>query len=274
MPSPFPGMDPYLEGHLWPDVHQRLATQISRQLTPYLRPRYVARLAITIVEETDLEAEIGIMYPDVEVMTSTLREAQLPYSATQESFLVAEARPEIAPPLTIPAVEFLEIRLVRVEIRDLALNQLVTSIEVLSPVNKRGAGLEKYRLKRRRLHQAGVHLLEIDLLRRGSRPIFHSRLPKTPYLVMLTRAYAGSTGVWPIQLPDKLPTVPVPLLKEDPDVPLDLSLALAAIYDEAAYDLSIDYRQPPPPPPLSEEEAAWVKGLLEKREHGSGEATD
>ncbi len=40
MPSPFPGMDPYLEGYLWPDVYHRLATQISDQLTPHLRPRY------------------------------------------------------------------------------------------------------------------------------------------------------------------------------------------------------------------------------------------
>ncbi len=28
MPSPFPGMDPYLEGYLWLDVHQSLASQI------------------------------------------------------------------------------------------------------------------------------------------------------------------------------------------------------------------------------------------------------
>ena len=48
MPSLFPGMDPYLEGHLWPDVHHRLATEISRQLTPRLRPRYVARLDIYV----------------------------------------------------------------------------------------------------------------------------------------------------------------------------------------------------------------------------------
>lgn len=34
MPSPFPGMDPYLEGHLWPDVHNSLAYLISVQLTP------------------------------------------------------------------------------------------------------------------------------------------------------------------------------------------------------------------------------------------------
>ncbi len=51
MPSPFPGMDPYLEGYLWPDVHQALATQIRRQLAPLLQPRYVARLAISTIQD-------------------------------------------------------------------------------------------------------------------------------------------------------------------------------------------------------------------------------
>lgn len=42
MPSPFPGMDPYLEGYLWPDVHNAFANKIPQQLTPQLRPRYAA----------------------------------------------------------------------------------------------------------------------------------------------------------------------------------------------------------------------------------------
>ncbi len=63
MPSPFPGMDPYLEGYLWPDVHHRLATQISDQLMPVLRPRYVARIEIQVVQDATPEADIGIMYP-------------------------------------------------------------------------------------------------------------------------------------------------------------------------------------------------------------------
>src|SRR5712692_11066288 len=62
MPSPFPGMDPYLEGYLWPDVHHRLATQMSDQLMPLLRPRYVARIEIQVVLDETSEADIGIMY--------------------------------------------------------------------------------------------------------------------------------------------------------------------------------------------------------------------
>ena len=68
MPSPYPGMDPYLEGYLWPDVHHRLATQISDQLTPQLRPRYVAHIEIQVVVDDEPEGEVGIMYPDVEVV--------------------------------------------------------------------------------------------------------------------------------------------------------------------------------------------------------------
>ncbi|MEO0458834.1 MAG: DUF4058 family protein, partial [Cyanobacteria bacterium P01_A01_bin.114] len=51
MPSPFPGMDPYLEGYLWPDVHNALAAKIRQQLAPQLQPRYVARLEIYVVED-------------------------------------------------------------------------------------------------------------------------------------------------------------------------------------------------------------------------------
>ena len=43
MSSPFPGMDPYLEGDLWTTVHSQLAAEIARQLAPKIAPRYVAR---------------------------------------------------------------------------------------------------------------------------------------------------------------------------------------------------------------------------------------
>jgi len=42
--------------------------------------------------------------------------------------------------------------------------------------------------------------------------------------------------------------VPVPLLPGDDDVPLDLGHTLRTIYDEARYDLSIDYGEMPIPP--------------------------
>jgi hypothetical protein len=89
----------------------------------------------------------------------------------------------------------IHVRVPTVEIRDVASNQLVTSIEILSPVNKREPGLAAYRQKRQQLYQAGVHLLEIDLLRRGIRPLAHPRVPDSAYLVALTRAQSGATQV-------------------------------------------------------------------------------
>jgi len=40
MPSPFPGIDPYLEGSEWTSVPAELSSEIARQLSPKLRPKY------------------------------------------------------------------------------------------------------------------------------------------------------------------------------------------------------------------------------------------
>lgn len=255
MPSPFPGMDPYLEGYLWPDVHHSLATQIRDQLMPHLRPRYVARIELRVVADERPEAEIGIMYPDVEILERQVW-PKPPLGGE------AVATPDITPStitLTVP-----EVRLTSVQIWTTAENELVTSIEILSPINKREPELSRYREKRTRLHLGGVHLLEIDLLRRGQRPLARPRIPPSAYQVVLTRGGAGVTHLWAVHLYDPLPVVPVPLRHPDPDIPLDLNHALQTIYERAAYDLSIDYSQPPPPPELTAEEAAFVADLLNR----------
>jgi hypothetical protein len=222
MPSPFPGMDPYLEGYLWPDVHSALASKIRQQLTPLLRPKYAARLEVYLAEDPFPEGEIGIL---------------------------------------LPVTQPVQIRLTSVEIRDTAHNKLISSIEILSPVNKREPGLSAYRHKKQRLYQADVHLLELDLLRRGTRPFDQPRLPKVPYCVALTRAQSKQIEIWPVNLPTPLPVVPVPLQAPDSDVPLDLQTALTAIYDEAAYDLTLNYRQVPPPPVFSDIDSKWMQSL-------------
>jgi hypothetical protein len=42
MPSPFPGMDPYLESDLWTSFHSALANAFVAQLSPQLKPKYLA----------------------------------------------------------------------------------------------------------------------------------------------------------------------------------------------------------------------------------------
>jgi hypothetical protein len=64
MTNPFPGMDPYLEGDLWTTVHTDLCAEIARQLSPQLRPKYVALSTRRVVlpppdeDETDLPEPI------------------------------------------------------------------------------------------------------------------------------------------------------------------------------------------------------------------------
>jgi hypothetical protein len=265
-------MDPFLEGYLWPDVHHRLATEIARRLTPRLRPRYVARIEIYVVEDESPEAEIGILYPDVEVVR--LKSAAPASPATQGPGQPEPGMGTLAPPLRIARIDPVEVRLAFVEVRDAARNELVTVVEILSPVNKREPRIKKYRERRERLCHAGVHLLEIDLLRRGVRPLAgHPRLPSSSYLITLTRADSSTIGgVWALGLDAPLPAVPVPLRAPDADVPLDLGDALRSVYEEAAYDLSIDYESAPPPPPLTEVErslvADWVRAAKGKDDRG------
>jgi hypothetical protein len=153
-----------------------------------------------------------------------------------------------------------------VEVRDVANRRLVTVIEILSPVNKMGEGAIEYADKRLALMGTSVHLLEIDLLRRGQRLLFETDPPPADYYVYLSRfTHRPLSDVWPIGLRDRLPVVPTPLLPPDPDVPLDLQRAVDACYDLVHYERLLDYTVPPPPPPLSEEDAAWLAAVISKQ---------
>src|SRR5207253_253301 len=102
----------------------------------------------------------------------------------------------------------------RIAIRDVRKRKLVTMIEFLSPVNKRGDGRRQYLRKRNRILRSKTHLLEIDLLRKGKRMPMEEEYPSGDYFVMVSRAYKRPKAeVWPSSLQQALPTVPVPLLK-------------------------------------------------------------
>ena len=66
MPSPFPGMDPYLETpNLWPDVHHGLISHIQMALNPRLRPKYVARVDLRVHVSDDDDPGREAIIPDV-----------------------------------------------------------------------------------------------------------------------------------------------------------------------------------------------------------------
>ena len=246
----FPGMNPYLEGYLFADLHSALASRIRALLTPLLRPRYAARLEVSVMQDAGSTEDLGIVYPDVEVVTTAVR--------TSESI---DADSNFTPAtLTLPPP--VQVRIPTVEVREVKANRLVTCIEILSYANKRQPGFDQYLQKRQRLLHAGVHLVEIDLIRRGNRPIADAQIPDSPYRITVTRAN-DRVAVWTLQLPDTLPTIPIPLLPPDPEVPLNLAQAIAQVYAEADYDLTIDYTRQPPPPLLSDAEQQWLKTVIE-----------
>ncbi len=162
-------------------------------------------------------------------------------------------------------------RYARLEIRSVDGETLITAIELLSPVNKRpgyklSAGAEEYAKKREEIVQSSAHLLEIDLLRNGVRPVQLQRLPDLPYFVFLSRAeQRPDLAIWPIALRQPLPVVPVPLRSPDPDVALDIGAALRQIYASAGYERRIDYRAEPPLPDLPPEDVAWLDAHLFER---------
>src|SRR5262245_59410480 len=74
MPSPFPGMDPYLESPaIWPDVHHRLISDIQDALNPNLRPRYVARVELRVYISDDDDPGRSALVPDLRVERSRRR---------------------------------------------------------------------------------------------------------------------------------------------------------------------------------------------------------
>ena len=69
MPSPFPGMDSYLEEPgLWPDVHTRIITHVSEVLTEVLRPKYYVRIEERVYISEEGDPGRKVMIPDIEVI--------------------------------------------------------------------------------------------------------------------------------------------------------------------------------------------------------------
>jgi Protein of unknown function (DUF4058) len=172
-------------------------------------------------------------------------------------------------PMTRAAAMEVPTRYTRLEIRSVENEKLVTAIELLSPANKRpGAdGIEAYEKKRQEFFKSDAHLLELDLLRGGGQRLkFTQPLPDNPYFIFLSRVEKRPLiDVWPLSLREAIPAVPVPLLRPDPDVVLDVQRALNEIYDSAKYERRIDYTKEPPPPALSEEDVGWLENNLQSK---------
>jgi hypothetical protein len=272
MPSPFPGMDPYLESPDWfPNLHDDLIFCLKELLQSRLPEPYYIRSRQRIW----LEFSHRPIEPDIEVLRTGPEPRRSEREREHGGVALAEVETAVFEPivLSVETIEhepyeepFLEIRR-----RQGTEDRLVTSMEILSLSNKTAGnpGHEKYLTKQREILGSQVNLVEIDLLRGGTHA---TALPK--------QLAVGKTGpfdyhisvhrfdrpndyfVYPIALEQRLPAIAIPLLPGDPDIPFDLQAGFDRAYDAGPYQRVIRYGVDPIIPPLSPERAEWAAALI------------
>src|SRR5438552_4027613 len=67
MPSPFPGMDPYIEGQSWSNFHFLLIAAVVERLLPGLQLRYVVRVEERVYLEHEIDGRDHVR-PDVTIL--------------------------------------------------------------------------------------------------------------------------------------------------------------------------------------------------------------
>jgi hypothetical protein len=255
MPSPFPGMDPYMEdAALWPTVHQSVITYAYEVLNSRLPEGFVA----SIGERVYVVQHERPVYPDVGLFRSP---------GASQALLEAPAPVTDSADIREPFIEVLDLR---------GGERVVTAIEVLSHANKASGSSTRrqYLTKQEELLNSSTHLLEIDLLRAGAPTVMPApeRLSERKpwhYVTCLHRAGRGRTfEVWLSSIQERLPRVRVPLTERHADVRIDLQSPVDRVYEVGAFARRVDYRRDPTPP-LGPAEAEWADALLrEKRLRG------
>jgi Protein of unknown function (DUF4058) len=265
MKSPFSGMDPYIEAcGLWADFHAHLVEKIAESLAGIAPERYLVRTGersyLVLVESEGKTSHPFI--PDVSITTPRKKGSRKTGTA------VAEPATEVEPVIMRAFIEE-EHREAFVEIYEAAPEKrLVTTVEVLSPSNKRAnsTGRDIYQRKRQSLLLSDTNLVEIDLLRGGERMPMLDSWPSSPYTLLVARSRKPyACKVWPAHFQRSVPPIPVPLAKPDPDLTLDLQPLIDAIYSRYRYEQSIDYTRPLDPP-LAADQARWLKEQLKARQ--------
>jgi hypothetical protein len=252
MPSPFPGIDPYLESQeLWPDFHVRFITALADAINEKLPEPYVARIdeRMNLVERP--KEEVKQIRPDLTVARQGPGHTT---AASAQGTLTLE-------PVTLPLKFLEEYREVFIEILHWPDQRVVAVVELLSPSNKAGNSRRDYLVKRNGLMKRDVHLIELDFLVGGRRLPMESPLPPGDYFALLARAERRpdcDVFAWTVR--DRLPTIPVPLLAPDADLHVDLAPLFASVYERARYPRSIDYRAPLAIP-LDPESRTWAEEL-------------
>lgn len=255
MPSPFPGMNPYIERpDVWNDFHDSFIPAAREMLVPQIRPRYYVRIEEHLfIHEPSAKERFALGRPDLSVHPSPGT------TPAGTGGIVLAAPASVGLPVVVE-----EERLPFLEIRDRDRHEVVTVVELLSPANKAtGAHRDQYLAKVQRVLASRTNFVEIDLLRAHPRMPW-AGLPKCDYYAIVSRP-ADRRGdpphasLWPLTLRDPLPTIPIPLRPGEPEPTLDLQAVLNRIYDAAGYQMFL-YSSDPEPPPCPD--AVWAAQIL------------
>jgi Protein of unknown function (DUF4058) len=239
MPSPFPGMNPYLEHpELFPGVHHYLISEIARFLSPQLRPKYRVAVEVRMYETTD-DNSLVIGIPDVTVKSRNLQDLNVT-NITNVAVAPTKVNSE---PVKVKIPMPIAVKEGYLEVREVGTEKLITTIEILSPANKRqGKGRNMYEEKREQVLASRTNLVEIDLLRRGnSMPIFENDTHSSYRILVCRGDSRPNADLYAFNLPDVIPSFPLPLRAGDTEPILDLQNLLNNVYDLYGYDLVVNY---------------------------------
>ncbi|MGG6266824.1 DUF4058 family protein [Leptolyngbya sp. AN10] len=254
MPSPFPGMDPYLEyPAFWSSFHTRFIVAIADAIEPQLSSNYYVEVeSRTYQSEAGEEILIGI--PDAIVFAEKSNR-----SAGSTSETAVATQPEtVFVPLPI------EVKERYLEVREMGTDDVIAVIELLSPTNKRAKdGRAEYEKKRRQILSSQTHLVEIDLLRAAKPMAMQGVQTPSPYRILISRSSERPrANLYAVMLDQALPNLPIPLKAGETEPIVELQTVFTQVYDRARYRSRIDYTQPLPPPMLSQADQHWVETIL------------
>ena len=246
MPSPFPGMDPYIESQgRFHTFHTSFINCCAELLNEGLGTSYFATVdERVLVDATDGSepADRTVMHrlgPDVAIATESIARFRPELSGLASTTLEPRLLPQSVVSVDQPTQKF-------VEIRGLPNDRLVTTVELLSPSNKKpGPDREAFLVKRVELLHNGVNLVDIDLLVAGLRISLLAPLPSGDYHAMVTRVERHDRcEVYSWTVRDPLPTIAVPLDVGVPDVSLDLGLIFNRTYERFRFARQLHYKSP------------------------------
>jgi hypothetical protein len=242
MPSPFPGMDPYLEHPVfWSEFHNRLIVAIADAIVPSLLPRYYVGVETRTYHDSE-DGELLIGIPDAVILSTKKTYPDLP--AKDSNAVATQTKPQqvILPISTQSKERYLEVR-------EAGTDAVITVIEVLSPKNKRkGDGRLAYEAKRQKILASASHLVEIDLLRADLPMAMQGATTGSDYRIIVSRSeQRPKAQLYGFTIQEVIPSFPLPLKSPSEQVIVNLQDIVQGVYDRGGYAIRIDYNSNPPP---------------------------